>query len=58
MQDGDIAIFIDNAQTQHSIDQPITGKIKVARSELLANSTLTLELHGYETSSYFDESKG
>ena len=54
LQDGRMVIILDNAEASHPIDRPITGKIKVNQAEPLKASALNLELHGYQTSSYFE----
>ena len=55
LQDGSMVIILDNAEASHPINRPITGKIKVNQNEPFSASALTLELHGYQTSSYFEE---
>ena len=55
LQDGSMVIIIDNSQESHPIDQPITGKIKVNQQGAFQASALTLELHGYQTSSFFEQ---
>ena len=45
-------IVLDNSQTSHPCNQPITGKIKVNLTEPFDAKAVTLNLSGYERSRF------
>ena len=49
-------IVLDNSQSAHACDQPITGKIKVNLTEPFDATALTLNLSGFQRSHFIPTS--
>ena len=49
---GSMIIVLDNNQTSHPCNEPITGKIKVNLTEPFDAKAVTLNLSGYERSQF------